>query len=59
DIRALMKKLDELQAQIVFPLTRIGDNWVLEFRDPEGNDIEVYSKYRPLDEDPDENYQFY
>ena len=59
DIRALMKKLDELQAQIVFPLTRIGDNWVLEFRDPEGNDIEVYSKYRSLDEDPDENYQFY
>jgi len=59
DIKALMKKLEELQVEIVFPLTRIGNNWVLEFRDSEGNDIEVYSKYRPLDAGKDENYHFY
>lgn len=59
DIKALMRKLEELRAEIVFPLTRIGSNWVLEFRDSEGNDIEVYSRYRPLDAGKDENYQFY
>ncbi len=59
DIKAFKEKLENLQAAIVFPLTRIGDNWVLEFRDTEGNDIEVYSKYRPLEEGPDTNYQFY
>lgn len=58
DIKALMEKLEKLQAQIVFPLTHLGNNWVLEFKDLEGNDIEVYSRYHPLEECPDEDYQF-
>jgi len=37
-----MKKLNELKAPIVFPLTLLGKSWVLEFTDTEGNDIEVW-----------------
>jgi len=59
NIKAFMEKLEKLKAPLVFPLTRIGDCWVLEFKAPEGNDIEVFSKYHPIDEEPDENYQFY
>ncbi|MDR0301018.1 MAG: VOC family protein [Treponema sp.] len=59
DIKAFMEKLEELQAPLVYPLTHLGDNWVLEFKDSEGNVIEVFSKYRPLEEAPDKNYQFY
>ena len=59
DIKSFMDKLEELNAPLVFPLTQIGDCWVLEFKDPEGNDIEVFSKYRPLEEEPDKNYHFY
>lgn len=44
DIDELVKKLESLGAKIVFPLTKINDNWVLEFKDTEGNDIEIYSK---------------
>lgn len=44
NINELVKKLDIIGAEIVFPLTKINDNWVLEFKDSEGNDIEVYSK---------------
>lgn len=44
DIDNLIEKLKILNAEIVFPLTKIYGNWVLEFRDSEGNDIEVYSK---------------
>jgi len=44
DMEKLREKLDDLNVEIVFPLTEIGGNWVLEFRDSEGNDIEVYSK---------------
>lgn len=44
DINVLVKKLNELGAYIVFPLTKINNNYVLEFKDTEGNDIEVYSK---------------
>lgn len=40
----LLKKLKVLGAEIVFPLTKINSNWVLEFKDSEGNDIEVYCK---------------
>ena len=43
----LNEKLLELNAEIVFPLTRINANWVLEFRDSEGNDIEAYCKADP------------
>ena len=46
DIEALEQKLHELGAPIVFPRTQIRDNWVLEFRDTEGNDIEVYAKVK-------------
>lgn len=44
DIEKLIEKLKKLNAEIVFPLTKINENWVLEFKDSEGNDIEVYSK---------------
>lgn len=44
DINNVIEKLKILDREIVFPLTKILDNWVLEFKDTEGNDIEVYSK---------------
>ena len=44
DMDNLIEKLKVLNAEIVFPLTKINENWVLEFRDSEGIDIEVYSK---------------
>lgn len=44
DIGKLIAKLEALGAEIVFPLTKINGNWVLEFKDSEGNDIEVYCK---------------
>lgn len=46
DMDKLMEKLKEMNAEIVFPLTKINDNWVLEFKDSEGNDMEVYSKIK-------------
>ena len=58
DIQAFMKKLEELQAPIIFPCTHLGKNWVLEFKDSEGNPIEAYSKYRPFEDGPDEDYRF-
>ncbi|MDT8718344.1 VOC family protein [Clostridium sp. 19966] len=42
DMNILLNKLKELACEIVFPLTKIKDNWVLEFKDSEGNDIEAY-----------------
>lgn len=42
DMDALQRKLLDLKVEIVFPLTKIGDNLVLEFKDTENNDIEVY-----------------
>jgi predicted enzyme related to lactoylglutathione lyase len=59
NIKAFMEKLDELKAEIIFPCTRIGNNWVLEFKDTEGNPIEAYSKYRPLEDEPDDDYRFH
>jgi predicted enzyme related to lactoylglutathione lyase len=59
DIKAFMQKLKELQVPLVYPLTHLGNNWVFEFKDPEGNDIEIFSKYHPLEEEPDKNYKFY
>jgi len=44
DISKAIEKLKILDREIVFPLTKIRDNWVLEFKDTEGNDIEVTSK---------------
>lgn len=44
NIEKLTERLLELNAKIVFPLTKIKNNWVLEFKDSEGNDIEIYCK---------------
>ncbi|MBY9004979.1 MAG: hypothetical protein KGD73_13465 [Candidatus Lokiarchaeota archaeon] len=44
DINKIIEKLKRLDRKIVFPLTKILDNWVLEFKDTECNDIEVTSK---------------
>lgn len=44
DMDKLLEKLKAMKAEIVFPLTRINNNLVLEFKDSEGNDIEVYSR---------------
>ena len=41
DIDLIQKKLEELNCVIVFPLTVIGKNKVMEFRDSEGNDVEI------------------
>ena len=41
NIDLIQKKLKQLNCTIVFPLTNIGKNQVLEFRDSEGNDIEI------------------
>lgn len=59
DIKAFMEKLAQLNAPIIFPCTQIGNNWVLEFKDSEGNPIEVYSKYQPFEEGPDQDYRFH
>jgi predicted enzyme related to lactoylglutathione lyase len=44
DMNKLIEKLKNLNAKITYPLTKIGNNQVLEFRDTEGNDVEVYCK---------------
>lgn len=41
DIDLIQKKLKELNCPIVFPLTVIGWNEVLEFKDSEGNCVEI------------------
>jgi predicted enzyme related to lactoylglutathione lyase len=43
DIILVQEKLSSLNCPIVFPLTQIKNNWVLEFADSEGNHIEVTS----------------
>ncbi|BDB01457.1 VOC family protein [Clostridium botulinum] len=37
----ILKKLEELHCKLVFPLTIIDENQVLEFKDSEGNYIEI------------------
>lgn len=44
DIKESMQRIKGLKAPIVYPLAKIGTSWVFEFRDSEGNDVEVYSK---------------
>ncbi|MBE5967451.1 MAG: VOC family protein [Lachnospiraceae bacterium] len=39
NLEVLKKTLDKVQ--LVFPLTKIKDNWVAEFRDSEGNHLEI------------------
>lgn len=46
DMDKLIEKLTELKIKIVYPRAKIKDNWVLEFKDSEGNDIEVYSRIK-------------
>ena len=53
DIDLCIRKLDEIKAQIIFPCSKIMNNWVLEFKDSEGNDIEIYSK---IDNKCNENF---
>lgn len=43
DIKMAQERLAELNSDIVFPLTRIKNNLVLEFTDSEGNHIELTS----------------
>lgn len=40
-IEQLQNKVAELQSLIVFPLTKIKSNWVLEIEDSEGNHVEM------------------
>lgn len=40
DIDEFLKRLEKLKCSIIFPLTKIGDNMVLEFSDSEGNHVE-------------------
>ena len=47
EVEDAKSKKDELEkdgVEIVYPLTKLGENLVFEFKDTEGNDIEVYSK---------------
>jgi len=44
DAEKTKEKIEDRGLKIVFPLTKILDNIVFEFEDPEGNHIEVYSK---------------
>ncbi|NFA61790.1 VOC family protein [Clostridium sporogenes] len=41
NIDLVLKKLEQLNCKIVFTLSIIGKNQVLEFTDSEGNDIEI------------------
>jgi predicted enzyme related to lactoylglutathione lyase len=41
DIELFKRRLEQLKRPIVFPMTIIGKNKVLEFTDTEGNDVEI------------------
>lgn len=41
DLNKFIEKLKTLKSKIVFPITKIGSNYVLEFVDSEGNNIEA------------------
>lgn len=41
-VDVIKNKLSKLE--IVFPLTKIGPNWVAEFKDSEGNHIEITTR---------------
>lgn len=43
NIKLAEERLSALKCPIVFPLTKIKNNWVLEFADSEGNHIELTS----------------
>lgn len=43
NLKKFLEKLKRLKSRIVFPITEIGSNYVLEFVDSEGNNIEATS----------------
>jgi len=43
DAEKIKDKMEDRGLKIIFPLTKILDNIVFEFEDPEGNHIEVFS----------------
>ena len=49
NIDTLKKKIENLE--ICFPITKIGDNYVAEFVDSEGNHIELTTKVEGSDID--------
>ncbi|MGM0438768.1 MAG: VOC family protein [Bacillota bacterium] len=44
DAEKTKEKIEDRGLKIIFPLTKILENIVFEFKDPEGNHIEVFSK---------------
>ncbi len=44
DAEKTKEKIEDCGLKIIFPLTKILDNIVFEFKDPEGNHIEGFSK---------------
>jgi len=44
DAEKTKEKIEDRGLKIIFPLTKILDNIVFEFKDPEGNHIEVFSR---------------
>ncbi len=48
DIELAHDLLKSLDAEIIFPITQIKNNYVLEFKDCEGNSIEVYSRIKQI-----------
>lgn len=44
DAGKLKEKIEERGLKIIFPLTKILNNLVFEFEDPEGNHLEVFSR---------------
>ncbi|MGM0438733.1 MAG: VOC family protein [Bacillota bacterium] len=44
DAEKTKEKIEDRGLKIIFPLTKILENIVFEFEDPEGNHIEVFSK---------------
>jgi|SRR3989344_8714797 len=46
DMEELKTKLQSLGAKIVYPQTKIGENWIMEFRDSEDNDVEIYAQIK-------------
>ncbi|MFA9378774.1 MAG: VOC family protein [Lachnotalea sp.] len=46
NVEILKEKLSKVE--IVFPLKQIGENWVSEFKDSEGNHIEITAPRNPL-----------
>jgi len=46
DAEKLKNKLVREGIKIVYPITKLGKNLVFEFKDSEGNDVEVYNNFK-------------